>query len=188
MTSSKPAAFTSGTPILSSSVNTAINGAGGLFVNTQTAPSAVASKSIDSCFTSAAWGYKIYADLSLSTGGVVYFNLRSGGVDNTTAASYKTDGTYRTAGASNAWDYSTTYWQLCSGGAESVSIEMMIFRPFETAKTRAVWTARNDAGTTSFFAAGNHTAVTTFDGFTVGVTGGGTITGDIIVHSLRGDK
>lgn len=187
MTTSKPASFVDGTASSAADVNTAINGAGGLFVNTQSAASAVAAKSIDSIFTSAAWAYRIYMDLSLSAGGVVYFNLRSGGADNVTAASYKTDGAYWTAGAHNNWNYSTTYWELCSGGAENVSIEMMLWRPYETAKTRATWLARNDAGTITWAAGGNHTAASTFDGFTVGVTSG-TMTGDIIVHSLRGDK
>jgi|GEM_PF-5692656 len=187
MTSSRPTAIVSGTTASSSAMNTALGIAGGFYVVSQLAPSAVASISANSVFTSAAWAYRIIGDLNCSAGGVLTFNLRAAGADITTAASYKTNGSVLNSGAVAAWQFSTTYWQIGSTGAESISFDMMIYRPYETAVTRATWLAGNGTGLNQWAAAGSQTSVATADGFSIGITSG-TMTGDIAIHAVRGDK
>lgn len=168
-------------------MNTALGIAGGFYVVSQLAPSGVASISANSVFTSAAWAYRIIGDLNCSAGGVLTFNLRAAGADNTAAASYKTNGSVISGGAVAAWVYSTTYWQVGSGGAESISFDMMVYRPYEAAVTRATWLAGNGIALNQVSGAGSHTATSSFDGFTIGISGG-TFTGDIAIHAVRGDK
>ena len=187
MTSSRPTAIVSGTTASSSAINTALGIAGGFYVVSQLAPSGVASISANSVFTSAAWAYRIIGDVSCSTGGSLNFNLRASGADISTAASYKTNGSVLNGGAVGAWQYSTTYWQIASSGAESISFDIMLYRPFETAVTRATWLAGNGTSLNQWAAAGSQTTATTADGFTIGITGG-TFTGDIAIHAVRGDK
>lgn len=188
LTTSKPAAFVDGTASSASAVNTAINTAGGLYVVTQKTFSAAASTSVDDCFTAAAWAYRVIISANAATGGTWSIRLRAAGADNSTASSYWNKGVlyYQATDQTGSNHSNTTSWSPISNAGFTV-ISFDIFRPFESQPTFIVGQAFSADQHELLTFGGQHTATSSFDGFTVSPNSG-TFDGDIIVLAYRGDK
>jgi hypothetical protein len=152
----------------------------------------VSSVSLNNVFSASYRNYIIVYELSsASNANNMTFRLRAGGVDNTTASSYKSATFYMldngTSGNNNS--AGTTSWLVGTttvADAEFARGELHIFKPFLAQRTNLLELTLGVAGGGQLFSEyGNHghTATTSFDGFSL-IVSPGTVTGKIYVYGL----
>ena len=144
---------------------------------------------VNGCFTSAYSHYKIVFDWTPSAAENVTMRMRVGGANNTTS-----NYTYQTIAASSTSvssgrSASASSWLACfnSAGANAQMAEIIMYSPFDTAKTGGSFVQVRDATSGLIYYAVSlaFDATTSFDGFALIPTGGSNITGKLRVYGLR---
>jgi hypothetical protein len=163
----------------------------GMDLISTTSPSAVASQSINSCFSATYESYIVVARLSMSASTSLNARLRVGGADNTTSAYYSAVDVISTGAPANTSNGQTagTSWTLHTASgvtATDLCLTFNLFSPFATDETIGHHTDNGNYVTGTFSHRGGHAfrATTSFDGLTI-LPGSGTITGTIRVYGLR---
>jgi hypothetical protein len=150
-------------------------------------PSAVATVSINNCFSATYQNYLMTYDLVQSTAAILKLRLRVGGTDSSTG--YSTSYIYQElAGAATA--------KVSTGAANEAQImqsagslttigQMFVQRPFEAIATGAQMHHLGEGTPPGYYFSGGwvHSVTTSFDGLTV-FPNSGTITGKIRVYGL----
>jgi hypothetical protein len=160
----------------------------GLTLTGSANPSAVASISINNCFSATYTNYLIQINLISSSAGTFLMRMRVGGTDNTTS-DHNTSYRYSELTSVNVLDNNTNASSSislnASAGNRSFFGQINIQRPFETEPTTGQFTSVGEAVTPNYYFNGAFckTASTSFDGFTI-TPGAGTITGKIRVYGL----
>jgi hypothetical protein len=158
--------------------------AGGLQLITSVAISAAASTSVNNCFSATYDAYRFMFYGTASTANDVYFRLRVGGVDNSTASSYVTQnvqGNSTTASASlltsdkGIIGYQNTNMAQFSGD---------IFRPALAVPTFLNSVAGRDPSQYSLVNSSYHNQSTAYDGITI-IAGSGNLTGTLKIYGYR---
>jgi len=177
---------------LAEEIDTTAATLGGMTLVNKTTFSAVISQSLDNVFTSDYKNYRIDIHVTNSTaagGQVIYSRLRVGGV-TTTAGNY----TYGRSGYSYASALNLDngaggvfwFWQRANGSGsqdgEGVT-SVTLFSP--AIATRTWYTGGAADGLYSAFIGGVHVLETAYDGIEIGLTGTGTMTGEINVYGLK---
>jgi hypothetical protein len=155
---------------------------GGLVFITSTTFSAASTFSINNCFSSAYFNYRILIR-SLGAGGAteLRYRLRVGGTDNSSAnyssqrlyAQNTSVGGYNEINQTSGFLYTTNSTDISASSTE-------IFRPFEAATTHFHTEGKyNDYGIDLL--AGRHLVSTSYDGITI-FPQSGTITGEIFIY------
>jgi hypothetical protein len=155
---------------------------GGLVFITSTTFSAASTFSINNCFSSTYFNYRILIR-SLSAGGgtELRYRLRVGGTDNSSAI-YSSQRLYAqstTVGGYNETNQTSGFLYTTNGTDFSAS-STDIFRPFEAATTHFHTEGKyNDYGIDLL--AGRHSVSTSYDGITI-FPPTGTITGEVFIY------
>ena len=177
-----PSGYTSGQVV--QAVPTGIN-SGFVLVATAT-PTAVASVSINNCFTSTYENYRIiFSATAMSGAGDLTFRLRASGTDTTTNYTYQLFESYSATYASTVNAVGTDEFYVSRMDTPvGTSSSIDIYRPQVAARTS--YTAISVFQTTTPIlvqqhVAGMQTASTQFDGFTM-LTAGTSFTGTIRVY------
>ena len=171
----------------------ASKGAGTMILLNTTSFSGASSTSINDVFSSLYNNYKIIIGLTSQTGGGtdIALRMRISGSDNTTSGNYRWSGHYV---ASNGSAVSGVF----SGASESAfrigemseqgHIEITIFNPFASQETGFSGTNININSTPveyNFARGGIMIVTTSYTGFTIFPTSGGTITGTVSTYGIR---
>ena len=163
--------------------------AGATLSGGQVSFSASTEVDVNGCFTSAYSHYKIVFDWTPSAAENVTMRMRVGGANNTTS-----NYTYQTISASSTSvssgrSASASSWLACfnSAGANAQMAEIIMYSPFDTAKTGGSFVQVRDATSGLIYYAVSlaFDATTSFDGFALIPTGGSNITGKLRVYGLR---
>jgi hypothetical protein len=165
---------------------------GGLTYITQATPSAVASVSIDNCFTSTYLNYFVTISYTASVGvnSAVNFRMRASSTDATTNYTSNRVNAYGATIASNANPSGTDEFNIgFVDGAYPTSFitSMNIFSPQATVATKynCLSSAMENSGPVNqYYLAGAHTTASAYDGFTVS-TAGTSFTGIIRVYGYQ---
>jgi len=162
--------------------------AGGLVLTGSADPSAVASSSINNCFSATYQNYLIAVNLDTSAAATITMRMRVGGVDSTTSNS-NTSYRYSQLTAVSVLDVNSNAASSIalnsSAAARSFFGQINIQRPFEAQPTSGQFFSCGEAPTPDYYFTGGFvkTAATSFDGFTI-TPSAGTITGKIRVYGL----
>jgi len=162
--------------------------AGGLVLTGSADPSAVASSSINNCFSATYQNYLIAVNLDTSAAATITMRMRVGGVDSTTSNS-NTSYRYSQLTAVSVLDVNSNAASSialnASAAARSFFGQINIQRPFEAQPTSGQFFSCGEAPTPDYYFTGGFvkTAATSFDGFTI-TPSAGTITGKIRVYGL----
>lgn len=165
---------------------------GGLVYITQATPSAVASVSIDNCFTSTYLNYFVTISFTASVGlnSAVNFRMRASSTDSTTNYTSNRVNAYGATIASNANPSGTDEFNIgFVDGAYPTSFmaSINIFSPQATVATKynCLSSAMENSGPVNqYYLAGAHTTASAYDGFTVN-TAGTSFTGIIRVYGYQ---
>jgi hypothetical protein len=155
----------------------------GLVLLNTTSFSAVASQSINNCFSASYDVYKINLVFVASTNNTIFSRLRVGGVDNSTASSYSSQyvqGSTSSASAANSLD---TAWTITPGSTNRGIVSFDIAQPFVAATTVLTGTGGRVDTVRSIFA--HHNQSVSYDGFTFFGDGVSTITGYVQVFGYN---
>jgi len=162
--------------------------AGGFVLTGSADPSAVASSSINNCFSATYQNYLIAVNLDTSAAATITMRMRVGGVDSTTSNS-NTSYRYSQLTAVSVLDVNSNAASSialnASAAARSFFGQINIQRPFEAQPTSGQFFSCGEAPTPDYYFTGGFvkTAATSFDGFTI-TPSAGTITGKIRVYGL----
>ena len=165
-----------------------VGASSGLTLTGSADPSAVASISINNCFSATYTNYLIQINLVSSAAGTFLMRMRVGGTDNTTSdnnTSYRYSELTSVNVLDNNTNASSSISLNASTGNRSFFGQINIQRPFEAQPTTGQFTSVGEASTPNYYFNGAFckTASTSFDGFTI-TPGAGTITGKIRVYGL----
>lgn len=171
-------------------ISTTVDSKTGLVLLNTTTFTTQSSVSIASVFNANFTNYRIHIEQSGTAGVSLFFRLRSGSTDNT-SANYNGSGFYQTAAAGTPTGQtyqSQTYWWIgeCGNGTQGYSV-IDLMRPFETATTGYFGNAIYNASSTSAGherMGGGITVTTSYDGFTF-LPSSGTITGTVRVYGYN---
>jgi len=161
--------------------------AGGLTLIATATPTAVASVSINNCFTSTYENYRIVVNISAATGGnaAVTLRLRASATDTTTNYTSQLQEAYSTTVSTVLNTSGTDDWYMSNldGGFDNLSFAYDIYAPQTATTTR--YNGQSIYNTTSLMilqtVGGLQTASTQFDGFTL-LYAGTNFTGTIRVY------
>jgi len=165
-----------------------VGASSGLTLTGSADPSAVASISINNCFSATYQNYLITINLVSSAAGTMLMRMRVGGTDNTTAdcnTSYRYSGLNSISVADSNSASATSIGLNLSIANRSFFGQMNIQRPFEAQPTTGQFFDCGEAATPDYYFNGGFckTASTSFDGFTI-TPAAGTITGKIRIYGL----
>lgn len=161
-------------------------GGAGLDFITSTTFSAVASVSVDGCFTATYENYLVVFDALAASGSPsVILRMRAASTD-ASGANYRAQLVYDTyvgAGADSAGSTGATSLFGLGVDSSTNSIAMTFVKPFAAAYTTVHGAFVH--GTAAGSAMGRHDVATSYDGFSVINSGTGTITGTLRVYGYR---
>jgi hypothetical protein len=188
--------LTSNTSILtlaSASTTYQTKATAGLTLINTTSFTAQSTVSIDNVFSATYRNYVVIYDLTSATNDNNHsLRLRVGGVDNSTASSYKSATTFmldnNTSGNNNSTG--TTSWLVGttkSTDAQWSRVELHFFAPFETQRTNLLRFSIGVSGGGNLFSEYSnqgHNAASSFDGFTI-IFSSGTVNGSVFVYGIN---
>ena len=182
--------FTSGEILTASDTNTYLANSGLVFISETTIGSAVASISVDNCFSSTFDNYRVLVRIAdASTSSNVDFRYRVASVDNT-ALVYNwfyvglTNASGSLNNASAGQSYAFTGTNVTTTGLAQ-PFQLDFHSPFLTEETRTYGFGYSRAGAGFRVGGTAHTSANSFDGFTL-IPSAGTYTGGTItVYGYR---
>lgn len=155
----------------------------GLTLITSAALSAVASVSVNGCFTSTYAHYRIVFGGTGNTAATAYsFRLRASGADNTSSTYYASRMVVGTSTGTFTSDLTSSFTSLSNGSTtDGLSIIADFVNPQAAAKTAV--TANMARENIAYFG-GIFNATTQFDGFSL-IASAGTLTGTVRVYGYK---
>jgi hypothetical protein len=161
----------------------AASSSGLVCVKAETAFTTASTINVNNVFSSTYTNYLLNIIFDASTELDVQLRLRVGGVDNSTANSYKRQTIEASGGSSTVTQTQRDNYLLGAGNASAPSaIQAYLFQPFSAAKTPIMSNNQRSSNTTTIFISwAYHDQTVSYDGFSL-LTSTGTITGTYSVY------
>jgi hypothetical protein len=152
-------------------------------VKAETAFTTASTINVNNVFSSSYTNYLLNIIFDASVELDVQLRLRVGGVDNSTANSYKRQTIEASGGSSTVTQTQRDNYLLGAGNATAPSaIQAYLFQPFVAAKTPIMSNNQRSSNTTTIFISwAYHDQTVSYDGFSL-LTSTGTITGTYSVY------
>ena len=156
----------------------------GLTLITSQSPSAAATVSIDNCFSATYDAYRIIFFGVASTAQDLYYRLRVGGADNSTASSYVTQNVQGNSTTASASLLTSDKGLIGFQNTNMTQFSGDIFRPALAVPTFLNSVAGRDPSQYSLINSSYHNQSTAYDGITI-IAGAGNLTGTLKIYGYR---